>query len=373
MSVAVVHVINGLEVAGAERAMSEIARSLPRDEFDVSVLVVRDGPLHRELDRADLPVTVVGGDFDWRWPGVIARMAAYMRRVRPQIVHTHLIGGDIVGGLAARIARVPIILSTQHDIIRRPAIYDLYRRYSSRWLSAVVPVAPSMRDYCVHELHMSPSRIHPIVNGIDAARFASIPKTRGEKIVFGCVGRLVSLKGHDVAIRAFARVHESMSNTMLLIAGEGPERHDLERLVSELGLQDAVGILGNVDDIAAFLAEVDILVHPSIQEGLPLAILEGMAARRPVIASALPAISDASDGGRCARLFTPGDVEGCAEQMLALARDEELASRIAVAGNQKVLTDFSPARMAEEYVALYRRLLAGRPLAVGEDAAVERS
>lgn len=363
MATRVIHVVNGLEVAGAERTMLEIARSLPAEEFDVSVLVVRDGPLRGDLDAAGLSVEVVGGDFDWRWPQVVMKMARHMREAAPDIVHTHLIGSDIVGGLAARLANVPVILSTQHDTIARQAVYGMFRRYSSRWLSAVVPVAPSMIDYCRRELHIPDERIHPIENAVDASRFRSGPAPRHQPLTFGCIGRLVPLKGHDVVVRALAHVRKTIPDARLLLAGDGPERARLGALSEELRLGDAVSFLGAVEDIPAFLDGVDIFVHPSLQEGLPLAILEAMAASKPIVASNLAAVSQATDDDRCGRLFPAGDSEACAAEMLMLAADEPLAGRLAASARERAQSHYSPRQMGERYAALYQLLLgtAGTP------------
>lgn len=357
----VIQIVNGLEAAGAERTALEIARSLPVGEFASSVMVVRDGPLRAVLADAGIPVDVIGGGFDVRWPGVVRRMAARMRQLAPDVVNTHMIGSDIVGGLAARGAGVPVILSTQHDTYRRPVIYDLFRRYSSRWLDAVVPVSPEMTGFCVESLHVAPERIHPIENCVDLTRFPPERTARSGPIVFGCLGSLKAVKGHEAAVAALAPVREVVPGARLLIAGEGPERQRLAETAADLGLDGAVELHGALTDVPAFLGEIDILVHPSRQEGLPLAVLEGMAAALPVIASDLSAIRRVLDDGRLGLLVPPGDVSALSAAMVRLADDPARREALGRESRTHVEARYSCERMAGEYAALYRELLGGKP------------
>lgn len=357
--VRVVQIVNGLEAAGAERVVVEIAGALPKDDFDTSVVVVRDGPLRADLEEMGIEVHVTGGGFDAGWPGVVSRISKHLRAIGPHIVNTHLIGSDIVGGLAARMARVPVIVSTQHDANARPLIYDLFRRYSARWLDAVIPVAPSLVEYCVRARHMSPDRIHPIENCVDVGRFAGIPTPPHEPFTIGCVGRLTPLKGHEVAVSALVSLRERMPGARLLVAGDGPGRDALQEAVSAAGMAGAVEMLGPVQDIPAFLDGIDVLVHPSLQEGLPLAVLEAMAAAKPIVASDIPSIRLALDGGRCGELVPPGDARALAGALVALAESPKRARNLALAARERAESRYSRERLGREYGDLYRALLAG--------------
>ncbi|MBN2839626.1 MAG: glycosyltransferase [Coriobacteriia bacterium] len=356
----VLEVVNSMAPAGAERICVDLACALHEGEFDMSVACVRGGPLGDILSAAGVGLHVVGGEFDRRAVGSVVRLRSVIRELRPHIVHTHMIGSDIVGGLAAHLERVPVIISTQHDMYRRPPVFDLFRRYSARWLDAVVAVSPAMVGYCIRDRHMPVESIHIIENAVDVARFASLAGGGHQSPMFGAVGTLIPVKGHTTLMQAFARVHADVPDARLVIAGDGPEATALREQAAGLGIADAVRLAGWVSDVAESLPDIDILVHPSLQEGMPLSVIEGMAAGKPVIASDLPAIRRLLDSGRAGVLVPPGDTEALARAMSSLATDPVRARALAEAGRNRACAYYSLDRMAADYAALYRALLDAR-------------
>jgi len=363
--IVVVQAVNSLALAGAERTTTELARTLDPARFDVHVLIVRDGPLRNRLEPAGVPVHVVGGEFDWRFGLTIARTTRLLRELRPTVVHTHMIGSDITAGIAARLARVPVVLTSQHDTYHRGWPFDLYRRWSGPRLDATVAISPSVVEYCRESLHVPPAHIHVIENAVDLARFEPAIVPMRTPVTFGAIGTLIPIKGHEVVIEAFARIANQLPGSRLLLAGQGPLRASLEQRARELGVGDCVEFHGLVDDMTSFLTQVDIVVHPSRQEAFGLAIVEGMASRKPVIATDLPAIRHVLAEGRAGVLVDAGDIEGFASAMRRLALDAPEAQRLAVAGHEHAASFYCRSRMATEYAALYDELIAARALAGG--------
>ncbi len=353
----IVQAVNSLALAGAERTTTILSSNLDPAEFDVHVMVVRDGPLRRRLDDAGIPVHVVGGDFDARFPLTIARSARLLREIAPDVLHTHMIGSDITAGIAGHLAGVPVILTTQHDTHRRRGILDLYRRWSGPRLAATVAISPSVVGYCERDLHVPPERIHVIENAVDLARFEISQVDQRRPVTFGTIGSLIPLKGHATLVEAFAAVVREMPATRLLIAGQGPLRAQLEAKAKRLGIGDNVEFCGLTDEIPALLRRVDVLVHPSMQEAFGLAIVEGMAARKPVIASDLPAIRHLLAGGSAGILVPVGDPEAFASAMLALADDPGRARSLGEDGYRHAAASYCAGRMASEYAALYGSLI----------------
>ena len=353
----IVQVVNSLAIAGAERTTIEIAKNLDAEEFDSRVIVVRDGPLRGELERAGVPVYVTGGEFDLRAPVIVRDMTRLLREIEPDLVHTHMIGSDIVGGVSARRAGVPVVMTTQHDVYRRRLPYRLWRRLTGRRLAAVAAIAPSVVEYCVRELHVPRERVTVIENSVDTARFEGVKPRTGEGKVFGCIGSAIPVKGHTHAVSAMARVVDSVPGARLSIAGSGPELEVLARQARDLGLESAVDLKGLVSDVPGFLAEVDILVHPSLEEAFGLALIEAMAAGRPVIASDLPATRHVLDEGRAGVLVPPADPGSLAQAMIDLAADPVSTADLAQAGRRRVEQHYCVERMVAEYAGLYRRLV----------------
>lgn len=352
----VVQVVNSLAPAGAERLTTDLARSLDPSEFDVHVLVVRDGRLREYVEEAGLPLVQTGFEFDYTFPFVIARMSSYLREQRPDIVHTHLLGSDIVGRMAAVLAGTPIIVTTQHDTHPRPWIYRAYRRITGHLVDATVACSPAVADYCRTHIGAPEERLATIENGVDVERFAHAASEWREPVTFGAVGSLIPVKGHDTLIRAFARVSDDLPGSRLLIAGDGVERTALEELIVARGLEGRVFLAGRVDDVCTFLSQVDIFVHPSLSEGMPLAVLEAMAAAKPIIASDIPSLS-ATVGDGAGSVVPPGDDEALASEMLRVAGDSDGSVAMGRRAQRRAAERYSLSRTVDEYVGLYRSLL----------------
>jgi glycosyltransferase involved in cell wall biosynthesis len=358
----VIQLVNSLALAGAEHVAVSLATHLDAEHWDVRMIVVRDGPLRRSLDEAGIPVTVTGHEFDHRFPLVVRSLAREFREQRPDVLHTHLIGSDIVGRLAARVADIPVVVSTQHDVYERAWHYDAFRRYTGKRISATVACSSAVEDYCRTVLRIPEDRLFHIDNGVDTARYISSRMPMRQPVTFGAVGSLISAKGHDVLVRALAGIADTLPGSRVLVAGEGVERERLSGLAADLGIDDRFHMMGTVQDVAGFLRNVDVFVHPSYTEGLSMALLEAMAAHKPVIASDVGALRELLDGGRCGMLVPPGDPTVLGEAMAGLARDEARAQALADSAERWVEDHYSLSREVVEYERLYARLLdaAGR-------------
>jgi glycosyltransferase involved in cell wall biosynthesis len=358
----VIQLVNSLALAGAEHVAVSLATHLDPGRWDVRMIVVRDGPLRSSLDEAGIPVTVIGYDFDHRFPLVVRELARHFREHRPDVLHTHLIGSDIVGRLAATVSDVPVVVSTQHDVYQRAWYYDSFRRFTGSRISATVACSSAVEDYCRTVLRIPEDRLFHIDNGVDTSSFERSRMPLRAPATFGSVGSLIEAKGHDVLVRALATIADELPGSRVLVAGDGVERERLSRLAVELGVDDRFHMMGTVEDIAGFLRNVDVFVHPSYTEGLSMALLEAMAAHKPVIASDVGALRELLDGGRCGRLVPPGDPAVLGETMALLATDNYVAESLADSAATWVEEHYSLAREVEEYARLYGRLLeeAGR-------------
>jgi glycosyltransferase involved in cell wall biosynthesis/uncharacterized membrane protein YbhN (UPF0104 family) len=353
----VVQVVNSLAPAGAELLTADLARSLDPDKWDVHVLVVRDGQLRSRIEQAGLPVYRTGYEFDYTFPLALAKMVEHIRRVNPHIVHTHLLGSDILGRIAALMAGAPIIVSTQHDTYKRSLLYEIYRRLTGRFISAQVAISESVAEFCRRQLRTPETKLHVINNGVDPVRFTASESPWREPPTFGAVGSLIPVKGHAYLIEAFARVVKEIPGARLRIAGEGSGRAGLERLVGKLGISDSVELMGFVSDIPGFLAEIDVLVHPSLMEGLGLAVLEAMSAAKPVIASDIPALAAVLERGAAGELVPPADSEALAAAMLRVVRDPEAALAKGRRGRARVIESYSLEATVAGYADLYDQLI----------------
>lgn len=356
-------VINGLERAGAERMMVDLAIGLRGSGWDVRVVVVRDGPLRSDLELASIPVNVTGYQFDASAPLAMRAMTKLFAKERPAIVHTHLIGSDILGRMAAMRAKMPIIVSTQHDIHKRAFVFNAWRRWSGPKIAATVACSAPVEAYALDVMRVPKAQLYRIDNGVDIEKFASARHPTGKPLTFGAVGTLIPVKGHAVLLEAFSLARSQLPDCRLVVAGpDGGAGGALRQLAFELGVADAVQWRGAVADVVPVLRQTDVFCHPSLAEGQPLAVLEAMAAALPIVGTTAGGIPELLADGECGLLVPPGDATELADAMLVLARDRILADRLGNAALERVRAAYSLEREVAEYGALYRKLLQARGL-----------
>ncbi len=167
------------------------------------------------------------------------------------------------------------------------------------------------------------------------------------------IGRLANEKGVDIFLRAAARVLVELPTTKFVVVGEGPDREKLESLIDELKIRESVSMLGRRDDMPSVYASLDIMVSASRREGLPIAILEGMASRRPIIATAVGAVPTVVLDGRTGVLLPPENIEALASEIATLLREPARRMSLGTAARKLVEEKFSAQRMTADYLHVY--------------------
>ena len=301
-------------------------------------------------------------------------MVGLIRRESPQIVHTHLFKSDFHGRLAARIAGVPVVVSTLHSIDPWAQERSLGRLYgwTARFADRVIAVSEDVRRFHAAHTGIPEEKLVTIENGVDIHRFAGL-ESAGRSVrkeldidnaalVFGVVGRLTPPKDHSTFLKAAALILQKAPQARFLLVGEGPLRKDLELQAQEIGLGNALIFTGLRKDIPAVLAAVDVLVFSSLWEGLPVALLEGMAAARPVVATAVGGIPEVVLPDKSAILVPPGDADALAQACLRLSSDSATRHSMGQAGLERVVARYSIDAMIDRTAALYAKLLQERGL-----------
>jgi glycosyltransferase involved in cell wall biosynthesis len=247
---------------------------------------------------------------------------------------------------------------TWYDDNRLVWLYGVIDRRILRGYNAVVAVSDDVRNRLLSSGVQS-DHIHFIRNGIDLRPFTNATPslhhlaTHPEGLLVGWIGRLTRDKGPDLFLRAIAQLRPNFPNTRYLMVGEGPYRSECERLITHLALGDVVHLLGQRFDMPAIYASCDFLVSSSRMEGLPMAILEGMASSRPWVAPAVGAIPLAILDGRNGILIPPGDVETLAGSMARLMRSAEDRVQMGADARRLVEAESSAEHMSEDYLRVY--------------------
>ena len=299
-----------------------------------------------------------------RLPGLARRIAAE----RPHVFHAHLTWplACKFGIVAAAAARVPAIVATAQlfmDLPRTRSIALQHRVMTAnvdRFLAVSEEVARRWRE----RLGVPAAKLEVIPNGILLEPFAGAPNRPLRAAWTGSPPRPVVLtvarfdrqKGHSHLLAAAAR----LPDVAFVLAGDGPERYTIEADISRLGLGDRVILLGYRADVPDLLANCDLFVLPSLFEGLPLSVLEAMAAGKPVIASAIGGTDEAVVHGETGVLVPPGDAEALAAAIRLVLSDTDLAQRLGAAGAARVRERFSANRMVQRVAAVYEEILADK-------------
>lgn len=307
--------------------VATLSRELVELGFDVRVLVTRGrGALGDSLAADGIPVDCAGLRQDGADYMALRRLAAHIRAFRPQVVHTHAAHALLYGGAAAHLCRVPRKVHTEHGRVFPDRSHVMVaERWLSRGLVKYVTVSQALADAVHQHEHIPLRKIEVIPNGVadlpqqdDEAVAALRKRLVGERSgpVVGVAARLVWEKGLDVLLRAWAQQQLSSNWAgTLVIAGEGPERAKLESLIAELGLHDTVRLPGTLLNVAPFYRMLDAFVLSSVSEGLPMALLEAMAAGLPIIATRVGAMPEALANGLAGELVHPSDVDALAMQL----------------------------------------------------------
>jgi glycosyltransferase involved in cell wall biosynthesis len=364
----IVHAIYSLSGGGAEVLAWRVAKALLRSgRYHCSLFVVqKEGPSGTLLNEDDISYKVFSRNrrIDLL---LLGRLAAQLKANEIQLVHTHGLGELLYAGLAARIVGARVV-HTVHGIYylkdpRSQMLLRLLSKVADRVTAVGKPGATFLRD----KVGIAPQKINTIISGIDSACFAAAtPITRSvwgwreKDIVVGCVARLEPEKGVGVLLEAFHFVLMHHPNAKLLIAGDGSEREKLRRTAECLGLNGSVQFLGTRSDIPEVLATCDVIALPSLHEGLPMALLEAMAARKPVIATNVGAIPEVIKNGRSGILVPPGRADLLAKALSVLIGDQDKRHGMGAEAFKTVQESYSFNEMLQKYEALYEAVLSGQ-------------
>jgi glycosyltransferase involved in cell wall biosynthesis len=363
-----------------------LVRGLKGGKYEPLVFSLRPGPLQAEIARQGVEVIVLNRArhsivfFPLFVVDILRIMLALCRLVRQRrvvIMHTHLTDWAILGGVVGKLLGVRIVSTYQgpanipvvgeHGPIRT-SIRQFFSRLAGRYADRVIAVSEHIKSLlCGPPMHVPPHKVVVIPNGVDMQAFthtnqlaatldASCGRKAGAPVVI-CVGRLVANKGQDYLIRAAKEVMARFPRTMFLLVGDGPTRSELGELVVQLGLDNHVKLLGERSDVPALLASADVFVLPSFWEGISLAVLEAMAAAKPVVATAVGGNPDVVKENETGLLVPVKDVKALTEAICYLLANPTLATQMGRQGAAQVTERFDFQKIARDTEHVYDELL----------------
>ena len=361
----VLHTQKVAGISGSEAHLLQLLPDLRARGWDVRFLMLHeDEPgaweFARELQARGVPLDDIRlrADVD---PIAFGEIAAYLARVRPTVLHTHLVHADVYGQLAGSLSRVPLRLSTKHGFneFREGRWFGVADRSVSSLAHVHVAISRGLAQYLAETEGFREEDFEIVHYGV--ASSDGVEPYAGSEPRLVCVGRLIPIKGHVVLLRALARARLEVPGIVLDVAGRGPLAPALARYARELGIEEAVRFLGFVSPIEAAFEDAAIVVVPSLGEGFGMVALEAMERRRPVIASAVGGLPEIVADGETGLVVPPADVGALADAIVALAGDLPRAAEMGAVGRVRALAEFTPERCVERIEALYLRELEAAP------------
>jgi glycosyltransferase involved in cell wall biosynthesis len=355
---------------GAENMLLNLCASQEKARCENSLLLfynvhVPNVEFYERARRRGLSVRMVHckGRADWR---AVRQIEEYIQEDAVDLVHTHGYKADLYGYLAAWRCHKPVV-ATCHNWVGGTAALGIYNhldRMALKKFNALAAVSDAVAQRLL-AFGVPPEKIKTIANGIDVTAFERaqpLPLLKDEgSIVVGVVARLDLQKGFEYLLRAARELCKMFPGLKIVIAGEGPDRSAIEEMIEQYGLQSSVVLAGQQSNMPAVYAAMDIFVLPSLNEGLPMTVLEAMAASKPVIATRVGAIPSVIRDGENGLLVAPKDSEGLRNAVASLLNDPERRRRLGDQAHTWVSQNYTSEAMALKYREMYEEVL-GKPV-----------
>ncbi|MCL5290231.1 MAG: glycosyltransferase family 4 protein [Bacillota bacterium] len=374
----VLHVVRPA-AGGMKNHLINLIQYTDQTRFDVAVACPPNTALWDELAALGvrtIPISLVGEISPTRDYAAVHSLVKYLHQSGTTILHAHSSKGALVGRLAAMLARTPVVIFTAHNSIFyeewpgwKKKLFATVEKFLARFTDKIITVSDALKQELMEWEGLPAKQLTTIYNGIEADKFNIKADTkairRSLKIpdlgpVVGTIARLAPQKGISHFLKAASLLKEYQVN--FLVVGDGPLMETLKQEASELGLQNRVLFAGRREDIAEILSILDIFVLPSVTEGLPLTVLEAMAAGKPVVATRVGGVPEAIVEGKTGLVVAPKDPEALAVALAGLMGERDRLLRMGANGQKHVVEKFTVKMMVDKTMDLYQQLLTEKKL-----------
>ncbi|MFA5090332.1 MAG: glycosyltransferase [Candidatus Omnitrophota bacterium] len=360
----ILYFLNSTVRAGAEEVVLQLMEYLDRKIFDPILVCPQEliDLIKEELEEFKVRYYSIKIR-RWRNLGEIRKFIAILKQEKPDIVHSHLFLATRFAAPLAKFAGVSKVIETAHI---REAWRKGYKkayfvdRFFYRFVDKIIAVSSAVKDYLIKEKKLNEYKIKVIHNGIDLTRFKSPDNLPQNKcFTIGVIGRLESQKGHKDFLNAIHILNGKFEDIRFVIAGEGSLKNELEKQARRLGIANRVEFLGYRRDIESVLKEIDLLVLPSLFEGLPLVALEASAMAKPVIVSDVDGNLEAVQHNRTGLVIPSKDPVALARAITFFYENKEVASKYGENGRSFVNQNFDIRQQVKKTEDLYKSSVTG--------------
>lgn len=365
----ILHVLDSFDLGGAQEVVANLLACADRDTFELEVASMHRHGVYSDRFRV-LGAPTHSLSPHKLLPLYVPNLLNLLRRGHFDIVHTHLTASNLIAKPLAALARTPILINHDHanDASRRDRkVLCAADRWANQFSTHICAVSQSTRHFLVEEEHVGPARVTVVHNGIDLGRF--VPgqvSTEEARRSFGLptegfclagVGRLTRQKNFSLLLETAALLRRQRSDFFIALAGTGPLEADLRQQSTALGLDDIVHFLGHVADTSRLYPAMDMLVMPSLFEGLPMVLLEAMAMRIPLVAAAVDGVAEIVQNDGEGLLISQWNAEEYSRAIHALLDDPARRQRLTSSAQTKVHDHFSREAMTQNIEAIYKKCL----------------
>jgi glycosyltransferase involved in cell wall biosynthesis len=355
--------ITDLDVGGAERMFVELVTRLDRHRWEPRVYCLSGpGALVERLQAAQIPVTCFGAQ-STRHLGVVHKLTAELKSFSPALLQCFLFHANMVGRWAAWRAGVPHVVCGIRVAERRSRIPLWMDRLTQRLVDHNVCVSKAVAEFSIQKSGLNPAKVSVIPNAVEFEHFANAVALDRSRLGLSAaplvlfVGRLDPQKSPFTLLEAFARLQKRRHDWQLLFVGDGSLRASMEKWVTQRGLNQSIRIAGWRPEIPELLKTADVLVLPSLWEGMPNIVLEAMAAGLPVVVSRVEGTEELIRDHETGVLVPPGSVVDLEQQIEAVLNDPGLSSRLRTTAQLAVQERFTMGRMVSAYEQLYIHMI----------------
>lgn len=359
----VLHLITSLEVGGAQHGMLLGLPRFENDQYEHIVCSIMDRmQMASQFQDAGIEVRSLGlrrkADFN-----VVFRLWGLLKELRPDVLHTYLLHGNVLGRIVGRLVGVPVIIGSERTIGQARRWGRLATRLTNPLTDAVEVNSEIGGKAIERDLGVPGEKIEVVRSGLDLSAFEAVTQrdelrselgvTIGQHLIV-YMGRLRPVKGVEYGIRAFALALKQHPNIRMALAGEGDQSEYLQSLSRELGVGEYVSFLGVRNDVPELLTAADSILMPSLNEGFPRTAIEAMAAGKPVIATSVGGTPEAIIDGTTGILVPPMDVDAMSGAITRLVGDTDLQRRLGEAGRERAEANYSVDRYVSRLDEIYR-------------------
>ena len=362
----ILFLINSLHAGGAERVLINIVRHLDKTIFNPTVLCLHEQGTYFDSLKDSCELFFMRLPYKMRVKEFI-RLSKEIKRHNPLVVHTFLGNPNRWGVLAAKLAGVPVIVtSLQNCYYYETLLQKLFDLFCLRFVACFVACSEAVRTFHINRKWYPESKTQVIHNSTDISKF-NVPTDKiavrrrlqfpESSVIIGTVASLTEQKGHKYLIEAAKKITAKEKNILFVFVGNGGLRKNLEEMVCSNNLETSIKFLGLRKDIPEIMSSLDIFTLPSLWEGFGIVITEAMASGLPVIASNVDGIPEIVVDGETGILVPPKSPQELAEAVLILAKDPKRRREMGEAGRERVESHFSMKAMGTKFEQLYQGLL----------------